>query len=365
MAPGPSSAPFDHFNARLELLCREWDLGLEPKIDYSPSKSGKTLQDVCVSGIRFLHHKQKINDSLERFRAEATILYNGWVYKPKAERGLVPESTRDKPRPVTSGEREQLLKCLAKILKEDRENWMKENGKPLPRTVNDKPVPFPLSPRASNSDPKRARPNEVFSDLPNLKKPRKPTPQSKSFDIMPPPDRGRSMIQASRSANTSFASNTSSVFSRDPSTFPNTQETVPDDEPSLRTQEIRESFTTPQDRKSSDYASSSFEARVADVPECDFINAEEVKALHQADIYVSEEFSQEFLDFGISNGESGQSDEEEFLKKLQEVFRTSYTSKKNFIFILPLTSINSSNTSITRNSFVGGHLRNYAGVPTR
>jgi hypothetical protein len=190
------------------------------------------------------------------------------------------------------------------------------------RNVDDTPVSFSLN--SKGSDPTKRRREEAFADLP-IKKPKKPTlPLSKSFDTMPPPDRGRPMsTQASKSANTSFTSNASSasVFSRNPSTFPSTQETLPDDEPSFQTQETRESFMTPQDKKSSDYASSSFEARVADVPESDVIlNGGNFGQSNNdiTDIHVNEELSQDLGEFGISELKEK---EEEIIEQLQGVFR--------------------------------------------
>jgi hypothetical protein len=319
MAPGTPQKRADTsdetLNTRIHLLCKEWDLGLEPKTDWSPKKSKDTVQDECLFGIRFLHHKGRLNPALERFRHKAMILYKGWIHKPRAERGVVPESTRDKPKPVTSDERIQLLRCLAGVLKEYREEWMKENGispsKDPARAsrFNDSPVPFPLI--KADSDSKRPREEASSGPPPNFKKPR-------SFDSMPPPDRGRSMkpTQASRSANTSFTSDASSIFSHPPM-FSNTQETAPDDDgrPSFYTQ----AFTTLQaDRKSSDYASSSFEARLADVPESEVILADDEGPFNQSDVdvHVSEELSQDLLTFGGIYDP----DEQELMNQLESVF---------------------------------------------
>jgi hypothetical protein len=316
-----SSNGHNLLNTRIHLLCKEWDLGLEPKSDWSPRKGRDTLQDECLFGIKFLYHKERLNPALERFRHDAMILYKGWVHKPRADRGVVPESTRGKPKPVTDKERAQLLKCLAGILKEDREGWMEENGispskaPTTPSRFDDNPIPFPLSPK-TDSDSKRPRGEEELP--PNFKKLRKPD-LSKPFDSMPPPERSRSFrpTQASRSANTSFASNASSVFSHGGPSFPNTQETAPDDLPSFHTQ----AFTTPQaDKKSSDYASSSFEARVADVPEGEVIlvDHQEEGPISQSDtdIHISDELSQDLLTFGGIYD----SDEQELMTQLESVF---------------------------------------------
>jgi hypothetical protein len=311
-----SSDDHNLLNTRIHLLCKEWDLGLEPKSDWSPRKGRDTLQDECLFGIKFLYHKERLNPALERFRHDAMILYKGWVHKPRADRGVVPESTRDKPKPVTDKERAQLLKCLAGILKEDREGWMKENGispSKAPTTASrfdDNPIPFPLSPK-TGSDSKRPREEEELP--PSFKKPRKPD-LSKSFDSMPPPERSRSFrpTQASKSANTSFTSNVSSVFSHQDSSFPSTQETAPDDRPSFTTQ----AFTTPQEKKSSDYASTSFEARVANIPESEVIVNGGSFNQSDTDVQVSEELSQDLLTFGGIYD----SDEQELMTQLESIF---------------------------------------------
>jgi hypothetical protein len=292
MAPEPSTPSKkvqpDLFDTKLDMLSREWDLGFMLKDDYSPSKTGRSLSGQCVQKIRFLHHKKAFDPALLRFREQATIWYNGWVHKPKVERGVVPEATRNKPRPVTQDERVQLLRLLLKILKEDMDKWMLENSPSTPRfassqDVDDSPLKPPVFGPKQNSDPKRVRTEEeAFSSVPvTFKKPRKPevpqpfetsskapqvAPQLFATGSMAPPD-------TRPSANTSFTSNASSIFSRRPSYNsswqPGTQETVPEDELVPHTQAVRESFTNPQPDKASstDYGTSSFEERMAEVTE--------------------------------------------------------------------------------------------------
>ncbi|KAE9370844.1 hypothetical protein N431DRAFT_343437 [Stipitochalara longipes BDJ] len=285
------------------MLSLEWDLGIRPKKDYSPQKRGRSLSDQCIEKIRFLHHKRAFDPALIRFREQATILYSGWVHKPKAERGVVPEATRNKPRPVTERERVQLLRLLLKILKEDMSKWITENT-PSParfrgsQEVDDSPLPLSLGPKP-NSDPKRQRDEEVFSNAPIMfKKPRKPdvellatnstaseslatsskTPQTLATSSKAQPLAAGSMLPpvTRPSANTSFASDGSSIFSRrqsyNSSWQPGTQETVPDvpeEELVPHTQAVKESFMNPQPDKASSthYGTSSFEERMADVTE--------------------------------------------------------------------------------------------------
>jgi hypothetical protein len=87
-------------------------LGIRPKTNYSAEKRERSLSYQCIEKIRFLHFKKAFDPALLRFREQATILYSGWVRKPKAERGVVPEATRNKPRQVTERERVQRLRLL-------------------------------------------------------------------------------------------------------------------------------------------------------------------------------------------------------------------------------------------------------------
>jgi hypothetical protein len=291
MGPEPSTPRKkdqpDLFDTKLDMLSREWDLGITPKDNYSPDKTGRSLSGQCVQRIRFLHHKKAFDPALIRFREQATVLYNGWVHKPKAERGVVPEATRNKPRPVSERERVKLLQLLLSILKEDMEKWIAQNSPSAARfissqDVDDSPLKAPVFGARQNSDPKRARAEEAFSSIPvTFKKPRKPeAPQSLSNNapqpfaasskaapplfatgsMAPPPD--------TRSANTSFTSDVPSIFScrrsYNSSWQPGTQETVPEDELVPHTQAVRESFINPQPDKASstDYGTSSFEERL-------------------------------------------------------------------------------------------------------
>ena len=106
------------------------------------------MSDQCIEKIRFLHFKKAFDPALLRFREQATILYSGWVRKPKAERGVVPETTRNKPRPVTERERVQRLRLLLEVLKEDLSKWMTENTPSPARFLSSQEVggsPLPLS----------------------------------------------------------------------------------------------------------------------------------------------------------------------------------------------------------------------------
>jgi len=366
MAPEPSTpskkdAP-DLFDTKLSFLNSEWDLGITPKDNYSPSKTGGSLSGQCVQRIRFLHHKKALDPALRRFREQALVLYTGWVNKPKGERGVVPAATRNKPKPVTERERVQLLRLLLGILKEDMEKWMSEHS-PSPSTrfsssqnVDDRPVKISLTPK-QDSDPKRPRTEETFPDAPVIfKKPRKP--EAPQPQLQPPLSTSKvsdsfvSVSKAARSfasgsmappdtrpsANTSFASDASSIFSRRPSFNsswqPSTQETVPEDEDELvpHTEAVRESFMNPQPDKASstDYGTSSFEERMANVTEEELgIRAESPEAA--GDPVEGEELSQDLsgMVFGINDTlldsekefqDSLSDAEKEFQDSLRQIF---------------------------------------------
>lgn len=282
-AAGPST-PTKDSSADLKIkqvvsnLCFTWDLGLEAAEGQSPSKLPPLRRD-CLAKIKFLCWKKRIDTPLKKFDEEADNLYMKWIRKPKTERGVVPEVTGHRPRLVTDTERDQLLKCLLRILLEESEQTPKRSGslKSFSFTSLDTgPVPFALSPRTV-ARPKRPS-EEGFNDLESIsKKMKQPYGTStaevmlpKPVNNMPPPDRGRPMRTAPtvvRSADTSFASTRSSIFSRQSlgnTMFQNTQETAPDDEESISTQPNTRASSPIQNQQNSDYrAGSSFDSLLA------------------------------------------------------------------------------------------------------
>ncbi|KAL2074164.1 hypothetical protein VTL71DRAFT_7942 [Oculimacula yallundae] len=332
------------FETRLQWLCNDWDLGLDVKRKTRDVHGDLTLDCKCVNLLRFCHHKKVFDRVVSDFDKDARVLYQGWVNKPRADRGTIPPPTRRQKRPVNAAERDVLLQCLCKICKEYSDAWHKTSGG-TPKHILDKirestfdvaPVSTPSiiapSPRADSE--KRPR-DESFADIPvTKKKTRQPDlPPQRSLSDMAPP-RGRPLRQESnpqasarkssasfsRSANTSFTESEASepVFSQDvDNSWVATQETIPDDLP-----EMREAFTTLQDDKyiSSNYESSSFEARIADIPEDDLI--ERIDLLRPASP-VEEELSQDLLDFGIegSTAPAEETPEEAQLReRLKNVF---------------------------------------------
>ncbi|TVY45153.1 RNA-dependent RNA polymerase [Lachnellula occidentalis] len=231
-------------------LNHEWELNIPmPKEVKSPDKRDASEEQRCFNMIFFLAFRNQVMPPIRGFVADADALYNRWVVKPKAERGVVPTVTRHRPKPITSKERSKLLHMLFTLLYEKSEEtksqhaaspfgWRKsfqDKNAEAPK-LDDSPVPFPRL----RQDPKRAR-DELIETTPSkkVKTPEK-TPEKtevlavKDTNTMLPPPRGRSVApepKGWRSANTSFESNTaSSVFSQSMQSNiqPNTQETVPD-----------------------------------------------------------------------------------------------------------------------------------------
>ena len=96
------------------------------------SQQPRTIEQEIVFKIKVLCFRKAINPLIHRFDAEAQVLYSGWISKPKAERGVVPERTRQTSRTVTSKERVELLKCLLSILTEEYDVTMTPKSKKHP-----------------------------------------------------------------------------------------------------------------------------------------------------------------------------------------------------------------------------------------
>lgn len=357
-------------------LNREWTLGLplphEVEKAGSPEKRGKHKEQSCFNMIHFLVCKSQVYPTIREFRVDADILYIGWKNKPKAERGVVPDPTRNKAKPVSSGERTKLLHVLYTLLHDKAEvvktqetasprTWRQRSidgtNPPTPRP-DDRPVPFPNL----KNDPKRAREeNEPADDSKKSKRVKTPEKAealaTKSSNSMLPPPRGRPPVQDPkgwRSANTSFDSNATSEvfsnasqsFSRSRSRLPDTQETVPDLEelnfqlqpgtsiagvavthesvPDFEGLEEDPSGATAQKEShtSSEFGvGSSFEAALAQTSDpVGLLQGSEINSTH-----VDDELSQDVSEFTIDpaiNGPNGTISNEDILKeRLDEIFR--------------------------------------------
>ncbi|CZR63638.1 related to RNA-dependent RNA polymerase (involved in quelling) [Phialocephala subalpina] len=353
----------DTIKSIVQSLCYRWAFDLKiPEQESPSSRENSTLEQQCVIMIIGIGWKDKpaLIDVAEQFENEAYAKWRGWVNKPKAERGTVPEKTRHRPCPVSDEERGQLLDCLHQRLSAAWEPIKKQKTPkrfiPENTNINDSPIHFSLTPNkegpsghisypkmkgsfaSSSAESKRAR-DDTLQDATPVKKPRSDDilrPKStNSTNNMPPPDlsfgRGRPIPREEKgglpkSANTSFAStaNVSSVFSQGLNSFPtSTQETVPDDEPRLPRQSLSSAFTTRQPdhiQSSSEFASSSFERRMAECQE-EVLNLSPGNAIPSEDIPEAEELSQDLNGYTIDDDDALLSPAEKQLKvSLDNVF---------------------------------------------
>ena len=230
----------------LTTLSSDWDINLPlPGIETPNSKYTELndLQKKCSQAVRLLIYKDRIEPVYLKFEEKALALYNGWIAKPNADRGL-PIPTVFRRRPVTAYERDMLMECFLRVADEPLKQIVegeKTRGSQSTRArrmiavsdVDDSPIQIKLPP------PKRAGEKSQSSNS-VFKRPKLPVT---SFTTSLEQERGRPT-----SKNTSFASfrNLSAAESfastRRPSIFDTdagndnsqdqnslTQETVPDD----------------------------------------------------------------------------------------------------------------------------------------
>jgi hypothetical protein len=335
----------------------EWSLELPiPEEVASPEKRGSHKEQRCFNMIYFLVCKNEAYPPVREFVVEAERLYIGWVSKPKAERGVVPESTRHKKKPVTAEERVKLLHVLYTLLSEKADKvksqhaasplrWRQtpfESKNSRTPNVDDSPLPFPKM----KPDSKRQRDDQSIEPTSPKKKVKTPDKEkaealaTKSANAMLPPPRGRPIVQEPknwRSANTSFESNATSAvfsnasqsFSRSRSRLPDTQETVPDlEDLNVHTQEDPSSATVQKENHTSSEfgVGSSFEAALAQTSDpVGLMQGSEVDSEH-----VDDELSQDLLESGIARDSCGVTEEDNLQERLEGVFR-----KLHFPFIFP------------------------------
>jgi hypothetical protein len=203
-------------------LNRIWGFSLEiPAEKDSPirrSEQRPSIQQEIVHKIIALSFKNAIDPLIKRFDAEAEDLYSGWVNKPKAERGVVPEKSRHAAKQTTEKEKVVLVQCLLEILTEQYELLKTPRSKgPLvagnPNTnlqrldVNDTAIPLQF-PSKARGESKRLRDQQIDIEA-RFKKPK--LPEQTTDSSRPQPMQGS--FGASRSAHTSFVSEASSIFS--------------------------------------------------------------------------------------------------------------------------------------------------------
>jgi hypothetical protein len=319
----------------------EWGINIPlPKEVGSPEKRGMQKEQLCHNMIVFLCWKDPtVFETLTAFNHKAIVMHTKWIHKPRAERGVVPETGRLKRRPMTSMEQVKMLNELFDFLFTKSESiksqqaasprsWRQnsfEGENAQTRDIDDSPLPFPRL----KSDSKRPR-DEPAAEAGSLKKVKTPEKTevlaTKNTNAMLPPTRGRPVVQdpkAWRSANTSFESNaTSSIFSQSMRSLPpNTQETVPDlEEPNFQTQEDPGSATTREENyTSSEFnVGSSFEAALAETSDPNGL----IQGSEVGPTYVEEELSQDIMDIAIEHDQLETLSNEDVLKDcLEDVFR--------------------------------------------
>ncbi|KAK0105018.1 hypothetical protein ONS95_004613 [Cadophora gregata] len=102
------------FDTQLEFLSRQWDLGLKASKQYLPIKA--TEKEAIVRKLSYCYYKHVYNAAIEEFNFEASKLYTKWLKSPVSVRGPITQKTRDRPKPISSSERDELLRLLRSIL---------------------------------------------------------------------------------------------------------------------------------------------------------------------------------------------------------------------------------------------------------
>lgn len=309
---GSSSA--DGLNHILEGRNFKWDLGLPVNTIESPKQRQlkcKSEEEECVNKIvdriRFLYWKDRdgLLDALETFDVQAHKLYGGWVLKVNADRGVLPDKTRHRPRPITSDERRKLREAFLKILNLKYEITASRSCQgssskaytPLRSTgrtpkPDDSPLAFSLDSARKNEGKHRLEP---FPNInPSIKKAKGPASKSSGHEGLPNPPLSRWNVSKPQftdscqyktvplkddgnlNGDTSFTTNASTIFSQGcSSTLVNTQATEPEPEPiKLRIEPHALDDQGPK-TQSSDFGSSfdAFEAeRVCQVTESFGVN---------------------------------------------------------------------------------------------
>lgn len=328
----PKRGDPDRSNASLKTkvdrLCACWPLALQLSDNYSPAKNKGTLEEECLFLMGWCHHKKVLDTALEKFHRRAEVLYSGWVNKPEAERGVIPQATKQMPRPVSDDERKELLDCLIHVFRKQKEAYpdyrqTPRSSTPTTNYFDTKSIPFPLAPRIG-MEKKRAREEESL-DTPA----KKPQGRAESMFSDMQPLRGRNARQepeSSRSANTSFASTVFSHPSFDAPMRTSTQETAPDDDelPLLKTQEnVPASIAIQKEwNKSSDYGpSSSYERAFNDSFGDDSGMHDQTDGEDDEQLRIDQQLSQTIGERNLEEQSLTDPNECKFRARLENIFR--------------------------------------------
>ncbi|TGO10654.1 hypothetical protein BTUL_0129g00380 [Botrytis tulipae] len=294
---GRSSADgLDHI---LEGRNFKWDLGLPVNTIESPKQRQlkcKSEEEECVNKIvdriRFLYWKDRdgLLDALETFDVQAHKLYGGWVLKVNADRGVLPDKTRHRPRPITSDERRKLREAFLKVLNLKYEITASRSCQgssskaytPLRSTgrtpkPDDSPLAFSLGSARKNEGKHRLEP---FPNVnPSIKKAKGPATKSSGHEGPSNPPLPRWNVSKPQftdtwqyktvplkddgnlNGDTSFTTNASTIFSQGcSSTLVNTQATEPEPEPIIKLRIEPHAFDNQGPKTQSSDFGSSFDA---------------------------------------------------------------------------------------------------------
>lgn len=274
----------------------KWDLRLPVNTFESPKERNlryRSREEECVkkivAQIKFLYfqYPEGLFDALETFDRQAHTLYVGWVLKVKADRGVLPDRTRHRPRSITSDERRKLQEELLKVLdlkyevtaSRSRQGGSSRAYTPI-RSIgktpkpDDSPLAFPLN-SARKMDGKHLLDPFPSIDT-SIKKAKVPEVKSSGYEgpsRVPMSQWNLSKpqftethqqttvpLKGNRNSNwnTSFTTNASTIFSQEySSTLVNTQATEPEPEPIMKLRiEPYSSDDQESNAQSSDFGSS-------------------------------------------------------------------------------------------------------------
>lgn len=123
-----SAARTKELNIRVKALSDEWGLGFESTEDWSPDKNKNNgeLKSKCLGLIRVCFWKNILELALDKFSMEATKKCDGWVHKPKGERGVTPRASDPSTSKLALSpqQRSELLHCLFEKLEGEKEVWV-------------------------------------------------------------------------------------------------------------------------------------------------------------------------------------------------------------------------------------------------
>jgi len=153
----PLSGPF--LVEKIESLNDTWGLHLPI---FAPNDSpmkrqqrAHSLEEQCVHRITFLYFTRRLQPCIDDFEREADRLYKGWVYKPQAAKGVIPESTRNKKPRLNDSKKREILECLFAIVDPVfcSTSGLRTTNKLQNFGLDDSPIPISLPTSAKRRTP--------------------------------------------------------------------------------------------------------------------------------------------------------------------------------------------------------------------